>query len=64
MAENRTPQDQTSAPQQPSPSQQQRQDENSSANGGEQSKTGTGLGTGVETGAIEPGNTQGANNAR
>ena len=64
MAENRTPQDQTGAPQQPSPSQQQRRDENSSANGGEQSKTGTGLGTGVETGAIEPGNTQGANNAR
>ncbi|MDP3866722.1 hypothetical protein [Phenylobacterium sp.] len=64
MAENRTPQDQSATPQQPAPSQQQRQDETTNTNGGEQSKTGTGLGTGVETGAIEPGNSHGANNAR
>ncbi|WP_421932482.1 hypothetical protein [Phenylobacterium sp.] len=32
--------------------------------GGEQSKSGSGLSTGVETGAISPGNTQGANSAR
>lgn len=64
MAENRTPPDQNDKPQPPAPGQQQRGNENTSSNGGEQSKTGSGLATGVETGAIEPGNSQGANSSR
>ncbi|MDP3660436.1 hypothetical protein [Phenylobacterium sp.] len=57
---NRDPQQQTTDPQRPTPDQQQRQ--NSKPTGGG-AAPGEGLSSGVDTGHIEPGKTQGANSA-
>ena len=64
MTENRTPEGPARTSQEPAPSKPHSDENKTSTNGGEQSKSGSGLSTGVETGGIQPGKTQGANNAR
>jgi hypothetical protein len=57
MGDDRTPQDQKNDPQQRNPAQQNTQDDSNPA----KPQPGRGLDTGVDTGAIQPGKTQGAN---
>ncbi|MBP8246549.1 MAG: hypothetical protein KAX56_06750 [Phenylobacterium sp.] len=64
MTQDRTPEGSTGKPQEPAPDKPHGDENKTNTNGGEQSKSGSGLSTGVETGAIQPGKTQGANNAR
>lgn len=61
MPEDPTP----STPADPaSPDAKAREQDKTLTTGGEQSKSGSGLSTGVETGGVAPGNSQGANSAR